>query len=368
MTKNKMWRRRLIQLVIFLVLFMVAELALRLYGMKPGTLIDDFGVEQHPQYMQRFTSDEKGINHIFPNAETLMLGTVINGQGFRGSFDFVPATLDSIRKYTGRKIIMLVGDSYVEGCCADTMKNSFPDLLSKKPDYEILNFGVAGTDPLQYRLVVEKYAPVLKPDVVVTVMYYGNDFISFDREPCPDAPLTFPFRKNKWIFGVAPDHLSKKEHYNFKSPEEAYTFYLNNYTLKGTNRGWLTHAMSYSVILTKLYLLIEHRIKLKEWEHMNKGRTWDIYKPTYKNLSRIRTCCDSLHIKCLFVGIPAPGECQEGKTLVNKYAPYFKDIQVTTPLNLTGSDYDGGGLENHFNNAGHKKYAVFLDSLLKPER
>ena len=199
------------------------------------------------------------------------LETVINGQGFRGSFDFVPATLDSIRKYTGRKIIMLVGDSYVEGCCADTMKNSFSWFIKQKTGLWDTEFWWAGTDPLQYRLVVEKYAPVLKPDVVVTVMYYGNDFISFDREPCPMRRSHFRF-KNKWIFGVAPDHLSKKSTTTLKAPKKPIRFTLTTIPLKGTNRGWLTHAMSYSD--DDQTLLTDWTQDKTEWMgHMNKGRT-----------------------------------------------------------------------------------------------
>lgn len=365
MADKKRWRNLRIQMIIFLALFIVAELLLRLFGFKAGTLIDDFAMEEHPQYMQRFVSDEKGINHIFPNAETLMLGTVINHQGFRGGFDYTPAIVDSIRKYTKRKIIMLVGDSYAEGCCADTVTNSFPDILSRGPDYEVLNFGVSGTDPLQYKLVVEKYASLLKPDVVVTAVYFGNDFITFDREPCSEAPLTFPFRKNKWIYGVAPDHLSKTEHYNFKSPEEAYGFYMKHYTMRGNDRNWLERTFSYSVIISKLWLLAEHKIKQRQWEQMNVGRIWDVYKPTYTNLNAIRKCCDSLKIRSVFVGIPAPGESEEGSALNKKYEKYFKDIDCITPLNLTRQDYDGGGVANHFNNSGHRKFAAFLDDLLK---
>ena len=104
-------KRIKIQFLIFIALFLIAEIVLRLFGMKAGTLIDDFGIEDNPQYMQRFVSDEMGINHLYPKAQTLMVGTIINQQGFRGKFDYTKSSMDSIRKNTGRKVVMLIGDS-----------------------------------------------------------------------------------------------------------------------------------------------------------------------------------------------------------------------------------------------------------------
>lgn len=362
--KGKLLRKVKIQLFVFLVLFMLAEIILRLYGMKAGTLIDDFGIEDKPQYMQRFVSDEMGINHIYPNAETLMLGTEINKQGFRGKFEYTRSSIDSIRKYTGRKIVMMIGDSFVEGCCADAMKNSFPDLVANGPKYEVLNFGVSGTDPLQYELIVRKYLKELMPDIVIVVFYSGNDFLTYDRRPSPGTPLTFPFKKNKWIYAIASNHLSKKMYYAFKTPSEAYDFYMEHYTLRGKNRNWFQKSMSYSVLLSKIYLFIEHKIKLKEWEKMNPGYHIDVDQITYKHVKNIQLVCDSLSVNYLFTVIPMPTEGKEGQSLLSKYKNYFKEFPYYIPINLTEKDYDGQSAANHFNNNGHKKYADFLKELL----
>ncbi|MCC6371088.1 MAG: SGNH/GDSL hydrolase family protein [Bacteroidia bacterium] len=357
-----------VQFIIFLVLFLLAEIVLRVMGMKSGTLIDDFGIEDHPQYMKRFVSDEMGINHIYPNAETLMLGTVINEQGFRGKFDYTKASVDSIRKYTGRKIVMIVGDSYVEGCCADTMKNSFPDLLANGPRYEVLNFGVSGTDPIQYDLIVKKYAKELRPDIVLVVVYFGNDFLTYDRKPTPGTPLTFPFKKNKWIYAIATNHLSKEVNYAFKTSDEAYDFYMQHYTLRGKDRNWFQKTISHSVIISKLYLFAEHKIKKYEWDKIAPTTLVDVNEITHKRFKSIQKECDSLSIPCVFAGIPMPTEGTEGSALKTKYKNFFQEVPYNVPTNFSEKDYDGTDMANHFNNNGHKKYAEFLLNLLDKKK
>ncbi len=361
-------KRIKIQFLIFVILFLIAEIVLRIFGMRAGTLIDELKIEDNPHYMPRFLCDEMGINYLDPKGTTFMLGTVINKQGFRGKFDYTPASVDSVRKYTKRKIIMLVGDSYVEGCCADTVTNSFPDVLGRSPKYEVLNFGVSGTDPLQYELVTRKYLKALKPDHLFVAIYFGNDFLTVTREPNPGSPLTFPFHKNKWIYGLANSNLSKKSNYCFKTPEEAYSFFIKHYTMRGPNRNWFQKTLSHSVIISKLYLFTEHYLKTKEYQRMNPGMVIDFYSITYANIKNIKACCDSVNIPCTFVGIPAPKESEEGASLNTKYNLHFKDIPYYVPANLTCEDYDGKSAANHFNNKGHKKYADFLIKLLDDKK
>lgn len=146
---------------------------------------------------------------------------------------------------------MIIGDSYVEGCCPDTVTNSFPDIINRNGNLKGLNMGISGTDPLQYQLVAQKFLPLLKPNKVVVVFYFGNDILTFERKATPFAPLTFPFKNNKWLFGVAPNHLSQKLNYSFKTADEAYQFYIDKYTLTGSDRNFMEKTFSYSVIFLK---------------------------------------------------------------------------------------------------------------------
>jgi hypothetical protein len=362
--KKSFGSRLKVQLLIFLVLFFLAEIILRLFGMKPGTLIDDFKIEADPIYQPRFLSDEVGINHIIPNEGVLMRGSIINAEGFRGRINYSKWTVDSVRKATGKKVIMIIGDSFVEGCCADSVSNSFPDLIHKEGKYVILNFGVAGSDPVQYELIAKKYVKELMPDKVIVVFYFGNDILTFERPPSPGSPLNFPFRNNKWISSVAPNHLAQKMNYVFKNAQEAYGFYMDHYTLKGQTRNAFEKALSYSVIFSKIYLFLEHKKAQREWNKMNPDFHVNVEEITYKNAKNITRACDSAKVQCVFTGIPSPAEADKKVKLLDKYKPYFKEIKFYEPDNLNLTDYDGTDIGNHFNNEGHRKYAEFLKKIL----
>ena len=363
------WKRKLkIQALIFICLFFFVEIVLRLFGMKAGTLIDDFKIEETPVYEPRFKVDELGINYINENATSLMLGSKINKQGFRDYINYTPEIVDSIKNQTEKQVVMIIGDSYVEGCCPDTVTNSFPDIINRNTNFKVLNMGISGTDPLQYELIVKKYLPLLKPDKAVVVFYFGNDILTFERKATPYAPLTFPFKNNKWLFGVAPNHLSQKLNYSFKSADEAYQFYIDKYTLTGSDRNFVERCFSYSVIFSKIYLYVEHRNARKLWESKGIVYNWDGFDIAHKRLVAIQKTADSLDIDVLFVGIPSPEEIANNENLRDKYKSLFKEIKWDVPTNLTKEDYDGMDISNHFNNNGHKKYAEFLKRIIETSK
>lgn len=364
--KQQKWKRLKVQLIIFLSLFILLELILRMFGMRAGTLIDEFKVQDKPQFLERFAVDELGINKFSTKVDGRMLGTIVNKEGFRANFEFTKQVIDSIKRVTGKKVVMLVGDSFVEGCCADTMSNSFPDIVGRSDNYLVLNFGISGTDPVQYRLIAQKYIPLLKPDIFVTCFYFGNDIFTLVRKPEPYVALTYPFVDNKWIFAIAPNHLTGKVNYNFKTPMEAYNFYVDKYTLCGSNRTWYEKMLSYSVCFSKLYLALEHYKYKKEWERKSKNMpVINIDDIAFNDLNEIRKIGFKEHTKTIFVGIPAPYEVKED--LLTKYSKNLKDIKMDVPANLTEKDYDGMQASNHFNNEGHKKYADFLIQVLNRE-
>jgi lysophospholipase L1-like esterase len=352
------------QLLVFLMLFFFVEIVLRLFGFKAGTLIDDFKVQDNPQFLKRFAVDELGINKFSTEVDGRMLGTVVNKEGFRSNIEYTKQVIDSIKNTTGKKVVMIIGDSFVEGCCADTVSNSFPDIVNRDKSYLVLNFGISGTDPVQYRLIAQKYIPLLKPDVVVICFYFGNDIFTLVRKPEPYVALTYPFMDNKWIFGIAPNHLSGKLNYNFKTPMEAYNFYVDRYTMCGKNRTWYEKIIKHSVCFSKLYLTIEHYQLKKKWEKQStKAMVVNTDEIAYTDLNAIREVGKQENTDIIFVGIPAPYEVDED--IFKKYSKNLKDIEMFLPTNLATNDYDGMNAANHFNNLGHKKYASFLLDVLK---
>jgi lysophospholipase L1-like esterase len=99
-----------------------------------------------------------------------------NMYGFRGN-EWV------IKKRIGKKRILFVGDSFVEGIMApqdQTIPNWFK-AANLGPEIEVMNAGMLGTGMTQYLQFIADAVPIFKPDVVFLVVY-ANDFTSSDIE------------------------------------------------------------------------------------------------------------------------------------------------------------------------------------------
>jgi hypothetical protein len=77
--------------------------------------------------------------------------------------------------------VMMLGDSFLEGhqvAPAENMSALLQNSLSTDATlpYHVLNTGRGGFSPLRYLLAYRTFAPDYQPDVVVTMVYVGNDF------------------------------------------------------------------------------------------------------------------------------------------------------------------------------------------------
>lgn len=354
---KKTWK---IRGLVLLGLLILVEIVLRVIGMKPGVLLDDFIVEENPTCDVRFYADEFGITHMNPAAMTFMRGTKINEQGFRGDWNYTEESVDSI-KAKGKKVIMIVGDSFVEGCCATNVRKSFPDLLITN-NSEVMNFGISASDPVHYRLIVERYLDSLKPDYLVISVFLGNDILAYDKTPKPGVPTSYPFISNKWLMSEKPFWLTGKFNEPFQDWEQAYTFYLDHYTLKGKKRNFIERLLSYSVITSKLYLGVEHFFQKRKV--VDQLVVFEEPPFTYQNLLAIQNISKKAGVPCFFVAIPSAKDVSDFDNLKTKYAYVFNDLPWNMPK-LSKNHYDGSTDASHFNDDGHKIYAKFLRKLLK---
>ena len=86
---------------------------------------------------------------------------------------------------------VIVGDSFVEGFFVSA---PLPERMAQRwaaagrTDVEAINFGVLGTNPQHYYYRIRDIALALKPDVIVVVVYAGNDFIRDSLDPPPALP------------------------------------------------------------------------------------------------------------------------------------------------------------------------------------
>jgi len=82
-----------------------------------------------------------------------------------------------VAKTSGEKRIAVLGDSFTTGMDVDD-KAVFTQIMENNlfKNIEVLNFGVNGYGPTQEYLLLKLRALSYKPDVVVMVIYMGNDF------------------------------------------------------------------------------------------------------------------------------------------------------------------------------------------------
>ncbi|MGK0366843.1 MAG: hypothetical protein ACI85O_003921 [Saprospiraceae bacterium] len=74
-----------------------------------------------------------------------------------------------------KKKVFFIGDSYT-ACIEVSNKKSFYNLLKDSIDIEVFAYGHAGFGTLQEYMILKKYLPIIKPDIVVWETC-SNDFI-----------------------------------------------------------------------------------------------------------------------------------------------------------------------------------------------
>ncbi|MEX0291390.1 MAG: hypothetical protein AB3N14_19960, partial [Flavobacteriaceae bacterium] len=113
----------------------------------------------------KFISNKKGII-IYPGEAYHYIRT--NEEGFReGPF---PNNTDSTKK------IMVLGDSFVSNVSVRDEEVFTEVLETLLPDYAVLNFGVNAYGQVQEYILQQKWVPLLKPDILVVMIYLKNDF------------------------------------------------------------------------------------------------------------------------------------------------------------------------------------------------
>lgn len=357
-TKLSIWKKRL---VVFVILFLITEIALRFVGYKAG-VIEEFYYHRGPVvYDSLLYGDEVGITHVV-NGERMLLNGDINAEGFFSSIEYTPESMDVIRA-SGKKIVMLIGDSYTQGCCADSYDLSFAYLLNQSDEYEVLNFGIAGADPVQYRLIVEKYAPLLKPDLIVVAVYGGNDILEYDRTPKPFVPNSYPIKNGPWLNSEGPIYLTKQGTY-FKNFDEAKAHYFEYFSLWSDDATFFEKMIRYSVILSRPYMKYKSGRRFREIEYQMPTKL-DNMPYSKQNLDVLSRIAAQHNIQVQYALIPAPSDISSNANFRKKYDFVFGENPYAVPSKLSVNDYDGMSIGNHFNNQGHRKYTAFLQKLIE---
>lgn len=356
-SKLSVWKKRMI---VFLVLFLIAEISLRFVGYKPGVIEDFYYHRGELQYDSLLYADEVGITHVVQGSRLLTDGE-INSEGFFSTLEFTEKSMDAIRQ-SGKKIVMLIGDSFTQGCCADNFNATFAQILNQSDDYVVLNFGIPGADPVQYRLIVEKYAPKLKPDLILVAVYGGNDILEYDRTAKPFIPNTYPIKNGPWLNSEGPIYLTKQGTY-FKSFDEAKAHYFEYFSLWSDRSSPFEKTIRSSIIFSRPYLKWKTRARFEKIKHQMPKKL-DNMPYSQENLEQLLAFSTEQNIPVQYALIPSPSDVINGINLKKKYGFVFGSIPYHIPEKLMIEDYDGVEDANHFNNKGHRKYARFLSTLI----
>ncbi|MFN8286822.1 MAG: SGNH/GDSL hydrolase family protein [Chitinophagales bacterium] len=341
----------------------IGELVMRNAGSKPGYLIDNFVILDSIIEEPVQVADSLGIIHYVKKSPWLPSYYNINEEGFLSNINYTPSTIDSIRGADSLPIIMLVGDSYTEGCCLDSAGYSFADLLASTKRFTVLNFGIGTSDPYQYNAITNKWCPIVKPNAVLIFVYLGNDIMQIERKLHPYIPVTYRIKGTDWLQAY-PGIISEYPYQYFSNAKDAYDFKVRNFTLFGPNRTWWSKIVSHSVVMSK-FVLVAKNIKhiLGNLNYMPPK-----YKLTNEVLRNVAFNAYKNGSKAIFIPIPAPSDVKAQTDLKREYGEVFAGLNCYYPnisqFNLL--DYDGEAVQNHFNKQGYKKFFYFLDSTVIP--
>ena len=157
-------------LIIVIAQFVLFEAGLRLWG----------GSEAEPGFQKLFMTDRSIGYRLRPGARTRFATTefetdiAINGSGVRDDAEIGP-------KAPRERRIVILGDSIVLAVqvpLRQTFCKRLEDRLNARGDgyrYRVIDAGVQGYGPVEDVLFYEAVAARLQPDIVLLVLYVGND-------------------------------------------------------------------------------------------------------------------------------------------------------------------------------------------------
>ena len=397
----------------------LAEIILRMNGMKPGFRLSSqyFTPVDSLYELNAFTTDSNGIQSVSPEAQEFIRDELqtknspnelsaltkvqstevyslpedfleLRSPGYHSDFKTFLQTIESpadstdaefynaikeyvrcpinsngfksiaFKKYPSkRKSILLLGDSFTWGHSSSNKTNSFADLLLAK-GYIVYNAGITGTDPAQYLQIAKVWIPRLQPDYVVVNFYMGNDIVYFERKPEAHVPVFYCTN--------AGNLISCPEGIYFYNPKEAYEHTLSVFAIPAQNNRF-NRMCSKSVLGTFLWrILAKFRLVnallpqyITYYEKVNALTLPTPYSDM--QLQEIKKIAEQNGSRFLLLVIPS----LDGKKFLfpTKEKPLFKGVPYFIPP-VTLKNYHQK-TDGHYNDSGHKMHAEFIDSLIK---
>lgn len=346
------------------VIFAIAEFTLRKQGNLPGVLYNNFtflsvaDITRPIGYDQFIQADETGMAYVTRQLPWLA-GTdqIVNEQGFVGTFNYDKHTIDSLRGQ-GKKIVFIIGDSFVQGVADHTDSIFVARLRQQHPEWAICSFGVGATGLVNYLLIMRKFVAELKPDLVVLAICW-NDILWRKGVITPCIPPVWQTDLG-WVESVIPAEMVQNRVVVTQSPNEAVRFYIGRLTLFYRD-DWKSKVCRQSSLLTRLYKRYSKKDRLADW----------IIDPLANErlLTEMAQIAEREGSKLVMTFIPDPrrvdrlNSVHENRVWYEKnFRSFTKDIHFSVG-SITEDDYISRQ-NQHFNDVGNRKYAAFLDSVI----
>ena len=270
----------------------------------------------------------------------------INADGFRSP------EMDTAK--TGKKKVLLIGDSFVWGLSAKPLADSsFADIL-RYSGYDVLNTGIPATDPAQYAEVTKQYVPTYKPDYIFVFFFLGNDLMEKPRTIVPNQPLGY------WTNAgaVAADMDGR----HFANAQEAYNYIANEKYFLKQPKKWYEKVIAKSALLSRLYA---GKFRIEEKLQYERKRKDSSVSNAY--LQGIAQLAKQYKVPIKLVLIPELKEADlSQEDLEQRYSSLLTHAELEAlwiypPCESANyAPYPDG----HLNNEGHRQYAKFLKSML----
>ncbi|MEZ5002434.1 MAG: hypothetical protein R2730_05295 [Chitinophagales bacterium] len=260
----------------------------------------------------------------------------------------------AFKNYTSEKVkVLLIGDSFTWGMSANPFYASFADQLAAR-GYLVYNAGISSTDPAQYSSIYKKYHAVLNPDITIINVFEGNDLMDFYRNPKMGEPHEHVTNGGFYVSNPEGKYLNA---------EDAYVYYVKSVKIPKTN---LVNRIAAKTAISSLAWYAFYGKKGHSYgsnlSHEEKAEISHHY------LGIIDSIANSNKELVVYALIPdVNSNYNKGRKIKAAEPkiidPLFENMEYYEPNDLIDSDFNLPDI--HFNNSGMKKYADFLDEIIK---
>ncbi len=243
------------------------------------------------------------------------------------------------------KRILLLGDSFTWGHSAIHKSRSFANQLLER-GYTVFNTGISGTDVLQYELVLKNHFSVVRPELVILNFFVGNDVTHFKRKTGIDFPVMF--------HTTGGSIMALQNGVQFTEADSAFENVMRNMRIP---KDAQLSVLRKTVITTYLWEFLVGQ-RLIDYRFFT-GRLFPEKDVTNELLQPIIGFCDSVKVPLLLLVIP---ELENGELAgAESVDGLFENMSYHQPKVTPDMYVEADG---HFNDAGHKFYADYLQNLI----